>query len=62
MVIVTDSIFPIAAKPFAFGFETKDLHDLLNFDYSLVDDKRNLLQFNQGDDKIPALNFTIQII
>ena len=57
-VILTDSIFPIAA----FGFETTDLHNLLNFEYSLVDDKGKLLQFNQGEYKISALNFTIQII
>ena len=61
-VILTDSIFPIAAKHFAFGFETTDLHNLLNFEYSLVDNKGKLLQFNQGEDKIPALNFTMQII
>ena len=61
-VILTDSLFPIAVKHFAFGFETTDLHNLLNFEYSLVDNKGKLLQFNQGEDKIPALNFTIQII
>ena len=32
-VILTDSIFPIAAKHFAFGFETTDLHNLLNCEY-----------------------------
>ena len=61
-VILIDSIFPISAKHFAFRIETTDLHNLLNSEYSLVDDKGNLLQFNQGEDKIPALNFTIQII
>ena len=62
LVILTDSIFPIVAKHFAFGFETTDLHKLLNFECSLADDKGHLLQFNQGEDKIPALNFTILII
>ena len=57
-----DSIFPISSKHFAFRIETTDLDNLLNSEYSLVDDKGNLLQFNQGEDKIPALNFTIQII
>ena len=37
-VILTDSAFPIAAKHFAFGFETTDLHNLLNFEYSLLND------------------------
>ena len=49
-------------KYFAFGFETTDLHNLLNFEYSLTDDQGKLIEFKQGEDKIPALNFTIQII
>ena len=61
-VILTDSKFPIAAKHFAFGFKTTDLHNLLNFEYSLINDKGKLLEFTQGKDKIPALNFTIQIM
>ena len=61
-VILIDSIFPIAAKHCAFGFETTDLHNLLNFEYSFIDEKGDLLQFKQGEEKIPALNFTIQIV
>ena len=61
-VILTDSAFPVAAKHFAFAFETSDLHNLLNFEYSLITEKRKLLQFADGEDKIPALNFTIQVI
>ena len=34
-VVLTDSTYPIAAKHFAFGFETTDLHNLLNFEFSL---------------------------
>ena len=36
-VLLTDSNYPIAAKHFAFGFETTDLHNLLNFEFSLID-------------------------
>ena len=61
-VILTDSAFPIAAKLFAFGFETTDLHNLSNFEYSLINDQGKLLEFQQGEDKTPALNFTIQVI
>ena len=61
-VILTDSTYPIAAKHFAFGYETTDLHNLLNFGYSLLNDQRTLLEFKQGEDKIAALNFTIQVI
>ena len=60
--VLTDSQNPIAAKHFAFEFETTDLHNLLNVEYSLVNDQGKLLEFKQGEDKIPALNFTIQVI
>ena len=61
-VLLTDSICPIAAKNFAFGFETRDLHNLSNFEFLLLDEEGKLIQFKTGEDKIPALNFTIQII
>ena len=61
-VILTDSAFPIAVEHFAFAFETSDLHNLLNFEYSLITDKEELLKFADGEDKIPALTFTLQVI
>ena len=61
-VILTDSAYPIAAKHFAFGFETTDLRNLLNFEYSFLNDQGKLLEFKQSEDKIPSLNFAIQII
>ena len=45
-----------------FAFETRDLHNILNFECSLVDDERILIEFKTGKDKMPALNFTIQIV
>ena len=59
---MTDSTYPIAAKDFAFGFEKTDLHNLLNCEYSLINDQGKLLEFQQDEDKMPALNFSIQII
>ena len=61
-VLLTDWIYPIATKHFAFGFETRDLHNLLNFEFLLIDEEGKIIQFKTGKDKIPALNFTIQII
>ena len=60
--VLTDSQYPIAAKYFAFAFETTALHNILNFEYFLVDDKGKLIKFKTGGDKIPALNFTVQIV
>ena len=61
-VVLKDSQYPTAAKHFAFAFETSDLHNILHFEYSLVDDKGKLTEFKTREDKIPALNFTIQIV
>ena len=61
-VILTHTAFPIVAKHFAFAFETRYLHNLLNFEYSLLNDKGELLKFANSEDKIPALNFSIQIV
>ena len=61
-MLLTDSEYPVAAKHFAFQFETTDLHNLLNFEYSLISDKGKLVTFADREDKFPALNFTIQII
>ena len=55
-VLLTGSIYPIASKHFAFGFKTRDLHNLLNFEFSLFDEEGKLIQFKTGEDKIPALN------
>ena len=61
-VKLTDSLIPIAAKHFAFSFETQDFNNLLNFEYSLLNDKGGLLKFADSETKIPALNFSIQVV
>ena len=60
--VLTDAKYPIAARHFALGFETTDLHNLLNFQYLLLDEEGKLIAFKTGEDKIPAIDFTIQII
>ena len=47
---------------FAFAFETTDLHNLLNFGYSLLDDEGKLIKFKENEDKILVLNFSIEVI
>ena len=61
-VILTDSTYLIAAKHFGFGCETTEFHNLLNFEYLLLNDQGKSLEFKQGEDKIPVLNFIIQVI
>ena len=60
-MVLTDLQYPTAAKH-VFAFETSGLQNILNFEYSLVDDEGKLIEFKTGEDKIPALNFTIQIV
>ena len=57
-----DSENPTLAKHFAFAFETTNLNDLLNFDFSLLDDEAKSIKFVATEQKIPALTFTIQVI
>ena len=61
-VKLTDVTIPIATKHFAFGFETYDFNNLLNFEHSLLNDKAELIKFKKGEKKVPALNFSIQIL
>ena len=61
-VTLTDSALPIAAKHFAFGFESQNFNSLLKFQYSLLNDKGNLIKFQKGETKVPTLNFSIQIL
>ena len=50
------------AQHFTFAFETTDLHSLLNFGYLLLDNEGKLIKFKENEDKIPAFNFSIQVI
>ena len=52
VAILTDSSLPIAAKHFSLAFETTCLNSLLNFEYSLLNDEGQLLQFADGEDKV----------
>ena len=61
-VVLTDLTFPIGAKHFSFAFETADFHNLLNFEYSLITEKGKLLKSVDGQDKVPALKLTIQVV
>ena len=61
-VKLTDSAIPIAAKHISLGFESKNFNSLLNFQYSLLNDKGNLIKFRDGESKVPSLNFSIQIL
>ena len=62
-VLFNDSeLEPMSSKHFAFGFITTNLHNLLNFEYSLLDNLGKLITFQKDEEKVPVLNFTIQII
>ena len=60
--VFTDSKNVVAASHFAFAFTTTNLHDILNFEFILLDDKAKLINFPVREDKVPVLNFTIQVV
>ena len=61
-VKLSDSAIPIAAKHFSLGFESHNFNNLLNFQYSLLNDKGELIKFKDGETKVPTINFSIQIL
>ena len=61
-VKLTDSAIPIAAKHISLGFDSKNFHSLLNFQFSLLNDKGELIKFRDGETKVPTLNYSIQIL
>ena len=61
-VKLTDSAIPIAAKHFSLGFESHNFHNLLNFQYSLLNDKGEIIKFRDGETKVPTINFSIQTL
>ena len=59
---LTNSRYPFGTKHLAFEFDTTSLNTLLNFTLNLIDQTGKEISFLDGEQKVPALNFTIQII
>ena len=59
---LTNSKYPFGAKHLAFEFDTSSLNTLLNFTLNLIDQTGKEITFLDSEQKVPALNFTIQII
>ena len=56
------SEYPSIADHFAFAFNTKIFNDILNFIFSLINGKGDLIKFEITEKKVPVLSFKIQII
>ena len=56
---LTNSLYPDNADHFIFGFEAKFSTDLLNFFFSLLDGKGDLINFASNEQNIPIIGFTI---
>ena len=59
---LTDSRYPHAAKHLAFIFDASSLSSLLSFTLNLIDQTGKEISFLDTEQKVPALNYTIQII
>ena len=60
--VFTDFEDSTAASHFAFTFTLRNLHDILYFEFSLLDDEAKLINFPGKEDKVPILTFTIEIV
>ena len=58
----SNSKYPFGAKHLSFEFDTTSFHNLLDFNLNLLDQNGKEITFLTTEQKVPALNFTIQII
>ena len=58
----SNSKYPFGAKHLSFEFDTTSFHNLLDFNLNLLDQNGKEITFLAAEQKVPALNFTIQII
>ena len=58
--VLNNSEDPTVAKHFAFGFTTIILQDILNFEFSLLDDEANLTTFISSEQKVLILNLLLR--
>ena len=47
---------------FTFSFIIAGVQDILNFSFLLLNNKANLISFPSNEQKVPVLNFKIQVI
>ena len=59
---LSNSKYPFGAKHLGFEFDTTSLRTLLDFSLNLIDQNGKEITFLAAEQKVPALNFTIQII
>ena len=59
---LSNSKYPFGAKHLGFEFDTTSLRTLLDFSLNLIDQNRKEITVLATEQKLPALNFTIQII
>ena len=54
--VFTNSEDPTTVSYFAFAFTTTNLHNILKFEFILLDDKVKLINFPAQEDKVPVFN------
>ena len=59
---LTNSRYPHSAKHLAFIFDTPSLSSLLSFTLYLIDQNGKEISLSTSEQKVPALNYTIQIV
>ena len=59
---LSNSKYPFGAKHLGFDFDTTNQHSLFDFTLNLIDQNGKGITFITDEQKVPVLNFTIQII
>ena len=59
--VLIDSGYLSIGDHFAFGFNSKNPRDILNFLSKLLDGKGDPIEFERSEKKLPVLGFKIQI-
>ena len=62
IVFIDTEISVSEARHFGYGFATKSLNDLLNFNVIFLDGEGKLIDWRETEKKVPVLDFTIQIM
>ena len=55
--VLINSEYPSVADHFAFAFNTINSHDILNFTFSILDRKGDLIKFEAKERKVPVFSF-----
>lgn len=61
-VTFIDGNYPSQGSNFTFAFNSRNIYDLTKFNFELLDGKQQAIKFDDSEQKVPQLNFRIDIL